>query len=243
MIDTRAQSTLPEARTDDGRVRVLIADDHEIVRQGLRAFLELDPALDVVGDATNGRQAVCLAHRLRPDVVLMDLSMPELDGIAATQDIRRELPDTRVLVLTSVLEEASVRGAVRAGAIGYLLKDTRASELRQAIKAAAAGQVQLSPAAATRLMREVTAPERLDALTEREVKVLQLLARGSANKQIARDLGIAEKTVKTHVSSILGKLGVQSRTQAALYAGRVGLVRLDALSEADTNGNTQAIAT
>jgi two-component system, NarL family, response regulator LiaR len=243
MIDTRAQSTLPEARTDDGRVRVLIADDHEIVRQGLRAFLELDPALDVVGDAANGRQAVRLAHRLRPDVVLMDLSMPELDGIAATQDIRRELPDTRVLVLTSVLEEASVRGAVRAGAIGYLLKDTRASELRQAIKAAAAGQVQLSPAAAARLMREVTAPERLDALTEREVKVLQLLARGSANKQIARDLGIAEKTVKTHVSSILGKLGVQSRTQAALYAGRVGLVRLDALSEADTNGSTQAIAT
>ena len=243
MIDTRAQSTLPEARTDDGRVRVLIADDHEIVRQGLRAFLELDPALDVVGDATNGRQAVRLAHRLRPDVVLMDLSMPELDGIAATQDIRRELPDTKVLVLTSVLEEASVRGAVRAGAIGYLLKDTRAPELRQAIKAAAAGQVQLSPAAAARLMREVTAPERLDALTEREVKVLRLLARGSANKQIARDLGIAEKTVKTHVSSILGKLGVQSRTQAALYAGRVGLVRLDALSEADTNGNTQAIAT
>ena len=243
MIDTRAQSTLPEARTDNGRVRVLIADDHEIVRQGLRAFLELDPALDVVGDATNGRQAVRLAHRLRPDVVLMDLSMPELDGIAATQDIRRELPDTKVLVLTSVLEEASVRGAVRAGAIGYLLKDTRAPELRQAIKAAAAGQVQLSPAAAARLMREVTAPERLDALTEREVKVLRLLARGSANKQIARDLGIAEKTVKTHVSSILGKLGVQSRTQAALYAGRVGLVRLDALSEADTNGNTQAIAT
>jgi len=236
MIDTRAQSTLPEARTDDGRVRVLIADDHEIVRQGLRAFLELDPALDVVGDATNGRQAVRLAHRLRPDVVLMDLSMPELDGIAATQDIRRELPDTKVLVLTSVLEEASVRGAVRAGAIGYLLKDTRAPELRQAIKAAAAGQVQLSPAAAARLMREVTAPERLDALTEREVKVLRLLARGSANKQIARDLGIAEKTVKTHVSSILGKLGVQSRTQAALYAGRIGLVRLDALSEADTNG-------
>ena len=243
MIDTRAQSTLPEARTDDGRVRVLIADDHEIVRQGLRAFLELDPALDVVGDATNGRQAVRLAHRLRPDVVLMDLSMPELDGIAATQDIRRELPDTRVLVLTSVLEEASVRGAVRAGAIGYLLKDTRASELRQAIKAAAAGQVQLSPAAAARLMREVTAPERLETLSERETGVLRLLAHGSANKQIARDLGIAEKTVKTHVSSILGKLGVQSRTQAALYAGRVGLVRLDALSEADTNGNTQAIAT
>ena len=232
MIDTRAQSTLPEARTDDGRVRVLIADDHEIVRQGLRAFLELDPALDVVGDATNGRQAVRLAHQLRPDVVLMDLSMPELDGIAATQDIRRELPDTKVLVLTSVLEEASVRGAVRAGAIGYLLKDTRAPELRQAIKAAAAGQVQLSPAAAARLMREVTAPERLDALTEREVKVLRLLARGSANKQIARDLGIAEKTVKTHVSSILGKLGVESRTQAALYAGRVGLVPLDELGKA-----------
>jgi NarL family two-component system response regulator LiaR len=247
MIDARTdlraslrplQLPSPERR-DHGRVRVLIADDHEVVRRGLRAFLELDPALDVVGDAANGTQAVRLAHRLRPDVVLMDLLMPELDGIAATEAIRRELPNTHVVVLTSMLEDTAVCGAVRAGAIGYLLKDTSAPELRQAIKAAAAGQVQLSPHAAARLMRGVMAPERTEGLSERETDVVRLLARGSANKQIARDLGIAEKTVKTHVSSILSKLGVQSRTQAALYAGRVGLVPLDELGEADTNGTTQ----
>jgi DNA-binding NarL/FixJ family response regulator len=219
-------------RPDDGRIRVLIVDDHEIVRRGLRAFLDLDPALHVVGDATNGSEAVRLAHRLRPDVVLMDLVMPELDGIAATEDIRRELPETKVVILTSVLEEASVRDAVRAGAIGYLLKDTRAPELLQAIKSAAAGQGRISPQAAARLMRAAIAQETQVPLSEREREVLLRLAHGSANKQIARDLGIAEKTVKTHVSSILGKLGVQSRTQAALYAGRVGLVCLDELGEA-----------
>src|SRR5919197_6463436 len=136
-------------------IRVLIADDHEVVRQGLRTFLELDPELEVVGEAADGREAVRLAHRLRPDVVLMDLLMPELDGIAATQIIRKELPDTEVVALTSVLEDDKVVGAVRAGAIGYLLKDTRPAELRQDIKAAAAGQVQLAPKAAARLLREV----------------------------------------------------------------------------------------
>ena len=197
-------------------IRILIADDHEVVRQGLRVSLGVDAALEVVGEAEDGAEAVRLARRLRPDVVLMDLLMPEMDGIAATELIRRELPDTEVVALTSVLEDASVVGAVRAGAIGYLLKDTRAPELRRAIKAAAAGQVQLSPSAAARLMREVKTPERPEALSERELDVLRLLARGLANKTISRDLGIAEKTVKTHVSSILGKLGVQSRTQAAL---------------------------
>jgi DNA-binding NarL/FixJ family response regulator len=215
-------------------VRILIADDHHVVRQGLRTFLSLDPALEVVGEAADGAEAVRLAQQLRPDVVLMDLVMPELDGIAATQLIRRELPDTEVVALTSVLEDASVVGAVRAGAIGYLLKDTKPRELRRAIKAAAAGQVQLSPQAAARLMREVVAPERPETLSEREVEVLRLLARGRANKEIARDLGIAEKTVKTHVSSILGKLGVQSRTQAALYAGRLSLVPLEQLGAAQS---------
>jgi DNA-binding NarL/FixJ family response regulator len=214
-------------------IRVLIADDHEVVRQGLRVSLGVDPELEVVGEAADGAEAVHLAHRLRPDVVLMDLLMPQLDGIAATEIIRRELPDTEVVALTSVLEDLSVVGAVRAGAIGYLLKDTRAPELRRAIKAAAAGQVQLSPSAAARLMREVKAPERPEALSERELEVLRLLARGRANKEISRDLGIAEKTVKTHVSSILGKLGVQSRTQAALYAGRVGVVPVDQLGTTD----------
>jgi two-component system, NarL family, response regulator LiaR len=214
-------------------IRILIADDHEVVRNGLRVTLGVDPELEVVGEAADGAEAVRLANRLRPTVVLMDLLMPELDGIAATEVIRRELPDTEVIALTSVLEDASVVGAVKAGAIGYLLKDTRGPDLRRAIKAAAAGQVQLSPSAAARLMREVKAPERPEALSERELDVLRLLARGLANKEISRDLGIAEKTVKTHVSSILGKLGVQSRTQAALYAGRVGVVPINQLGATD----------
>lgn len=204
--------------------RILIADDHSVVRQGLRMFLALDPELEVVAEATDGAEALRLAREFQPDVVLMDLLMPEMDGIAATREIRRELPDTEVLALTSVLEDASVVNAVRAGAIGYLLKNTEADELCRAIKAAAAGQVQLSPAAAARLMREVRAPESPEALTERETDVLRLIAEGKANKEIAALLSIGEKTVKTHVSSILAKLGVQSRTQAALYAARIGLV-------------------
>jgi len=210
--------------------RILIADDHSVVRQGLRMFLALDPELEVVAEATDGAEAVRLARELQPDVVLMDLLMPRVDGIAATQEIRRTLPDTEVLALTSVLEDASVVGAVRAGAIGYLLKNTEADELRRAIKAAAAGQVQLSPEAATRLMREVRSPESPEALTERETDVLRLLAEGKANKEIAQVLSIGEKTVKTHVSNILAKLGVQSRTQAALYAARIGMVTITQVS-------------
>jgi two-component system, NarL family, response regulator LiaR len=205
-------------------IRVLLADDHTVVRQGLRMFLSLDPELEVVGEASNGAEALQLARELLPDVVLMDLLMPVMDGITAIAAIRSELPDVEVIALTSVLEDASVVGAVRAGAIGYLLKDTEADELREAIKAAAAGQVQLSPRAATRLLREVRAPESPETLTERETDVLRLLAKGLSNKEIARELVIGEKTVKTHVSNILSKLGVPSRTQAALYAVRIGLV-------------------
>jgi DNA-binding NarL/FixJ family response regulator len=207
-------------------IRILIADDHSVVRQGLRMFLQLDSELDVVGEASDGAEARRLAGELAPDVVLMDLLMPVMDGIAATEAIRQALPDTEVIALTSVLEDASVVAAVKAGAIGYLLKDTKADDLCRAIKAAAAGQVQLSPEAAARLVREVRAPERPEALTERETDVLRLLAEGKANKEIAQALAIGEKTVKTHVSSILSKLGVQSRTQAALYAAQIGLAPL-----------------
>ncbi len=204
-------------------IRIVIADDHSVVRRGLRMFLAMDPELVVVGEAADGEEAVHLARLLLPDIVLMDLLMPVMDGITATALIRSELPDTEVLALTSVLEDASVVGAVRAGAIGYLLKDTDADALCRAIKAAAAGQVQLTPQAAARLMQAVSAPESPEALTERETEVLRLLAQGKANKEIARSLNISEKTVKVHVSNILSKLGVQSRTQATLYAIRIGL--------------------
>jgi two-component system, NarL family, response regulator LiaR len=214
-------------------IRIVIADDHSVVRQGLRMFLGLDSELEVVGEATDGAEALRLARELRPDVVVMDLLMPVMNGIEATAAIRRELPDTEVLALTSVLEDASVVGAVRAGAIGYLLKDTQADALCQAIKAAAAGQVQLTPKAAARLMQAVSAPESPEALTERETEVLRLLAQGESNKQIARSLHIAEKTVKTHVSNILSKLGVQSRTQATLYAVRIGLVSANGTGQAE----------
>jgi NarL family two-component system response regulator LiaR len=206
-------------------IRLVIADDHSIVRQGLRMFLGTDPELEIVGEAADGAEAIKLARELRPDVVLMDLVMPGTDGIRATWSIRREMPDTEVVALTSVLEDAAVVEAVRAGAIGYLLKDTEAHELRRAVKAAAAGQVQLSPQAAERLMREVRTPDQVrEPLTEREVEVLQALAQGKSNKEIARVLNIGEQTVKTHVSHLLRKLDVPSRTQAALYAIRRGLV-------------------
>jgi two-component system, NarL family, response regulator LiaR len=211
--------------------RVLITDDHGVVRQGLRMFLSLDPDFEVVGEASNGEEALAMARDLGPDVVLMDLLMPVMDGISATEKIRAELPEVEVIALTSVLEDASVTGAVRAGAIGYLLKDTDSEELSRAIKAAAEGRVHLAPEAAARLMREVRAPDSPEALTDREAEVLRLLAHGKANKQIASSLYVSEKTVKAHVSSILRKLGVQSRTQAALYAVRAGLVSIDELGE------------
>lgn len=205
-------------------IRILVTDDHSVVRQGLRMFLELDDELEVVGEAANGAEAVDMARTLQPDVVLMDLLMPVMDGITAISAIREEMPGVEVVALTSVLEDASVVGAVRAGAIGYLLKDTNADELCRSVKAAAQGQVHLSPEAAVRLMREVRAPEAPDPLTERETDVLRLLADGQSNKEIARSLSIGEKTVKTHVSAILAKLGVQSRTQAVLTAMRTGLI-------------------
>jgi NarL family two-component system response regulator LiaR len=193
-------------------VRVLIADDHSVVRQGLRMFLGLDPDLEVVGEAADGAEAVRMAKVLAPDVVLMDLLMPGTDGITATRQIRADAPRTEVLALTSVLEDASVVGAVQAGAVGYLLKDTQAEQLCRAIKAAARGQVQLAPEAAARLVREVRGPNSPETLTGRETDVLRALAEGKTNH-------------------LLSKLGMQSRTQAALYAVRIGLVTASELSE------------
>jgi DNA-binding NarL/FixJ family response regulator len=207
-------------------ISIILADDHAVVRQGLKMFLALDPELEVIGEAQNGQEAIDMAREMHPDVVLMDLLMPVKDGITAIGEIRTEMPDVEVIALTSVLEDASVVGAVKAGAIGYLLKDTQSEELCRAIKAAANGQVQLSPQAAARLMREVRAPESPETLTERETDVLRLLAEGLANKEIALKLSIGEKTVKTHVSNVLLKLNVRSRTQAALYAAQIGLTSI-----------------
>ena len=205
-------------------IRVLIVDDHKVVRQGLQMFLALDTEIEVVGEAVNGEEAVAMSAELDPDVILMDLLMPAMDGIEATRTIKQSQPDCEIIALTSILEDDKVVGAIRAGAIGYLLKDTEAEELCRAIKAAASGQIQLSPAAAQRLVREVRAPESPEALTERELEVLRLVAHGLSNRQIALQLSLSEKTVKTHVSNILGKLNLLSRTQAALFAVRAGLV-------------------
>lgn len=206
-------------------IRVLIVDDHAVVRQGLKIFLDMDEEIAIVGEASDGASAVSLARKLRPDVVLMDLLLPVMDGITATAEIRRDLSDTEVIALTSVLENAQVFRAIQAGAIGYLLKDTEAPRLLQAIKSAAAGQVQLSPEAAAILMREVRTPRATERFTERETDVLRLLAEGLSNKEIAYKLQISETTVKSHVKNIMQKLDVTSRTQAALHAVRIGLVQ------------------
>ena len=192
-------------------IRVLITDDHGVVRQGLRMFLSRDPEVEVVGEAANGRDAVDMARGLEPDVVLMDLLMPVMDGIEATGEIRRKLPEVEVMALTSVLEDASVTGAIQAEAIGYLLRTADVDELCEAIRAAARGQAQLAPEAAARLMHEeVRVPESPEALTERETEVLELIARGKTNNRITHELFIGEATIKSHVHSILSKLNVSS---------------------------------
>jgi NarL family two-component system response regulator LiaR len=209
-------------------IRVLIADDHAVVRQGLKTFLELQDDIEVVEDVADGEAAVAAVEREAPDVVLMDLVMPGVDGVEAIRRIREGRPQARVLVLSSFLDDERLFPAVRAGAAGYLLKDVEPRELVKAIRTVHGGEALLHPAVAARLMDEFAAgsPQEpsVDGLTEREREVLTLIARGLPNKLIARDLSISEKTVKAHVSSILGKLGVSDRTQAALYAVRAGLV-------------------
>jgi len=209
-------------------IRVLIADDHAVVRRGLRTFLDLQEDIDVVGEAEDGEEAIAEAGRSRPDIVLLDLVMPRLDGVAAIRGIRECSPSSRVIVLTSFLDDDKLLPAVRAGAAAYLLKDVQPQELVGAIRTVQAGESELHPAAAARVLAELAdggpRGEPRAALTPRELEVLELIARGLPNKLIARELGVAEKTVKTHVSNLLGKLGLTDRTQAALYAVREGLV-------------------
>jgi two-component system, NarL family, response regulator LiaR len=209
------------------KIRVLVADDHAVVRQGLRTFLELQEDIEVVADVADGRQALLAVAEHDPDVVLMDLVLPEVDGVEAIRRIASERPRIRVIALTSFLDDDKVFPAVRAGAAGYLLKDVEPAELVKAIRTVHAGEGLLHPAVAARLMEEVAASggrEAPDSLTPREREVVALIARGLSNKRIALELGISEKTVKTHVSSILGKLGLTDRTQVALYAVREGWV-------------------
>ncbi len=210
-------------------IRVLIVDDHSVVRQGLQMFLALEPDIEIIGEAQNGREAIHRARELRPDVVLMDLLMPEMGGVAAIEAIKQELPEVELIALTSVLEDKAIFDAIRVGATGYLLKDTESHKLCEAIQAAAAGQVQLSPEVAARLMRDIRAPDSPETLTAREREVLIAITRGLSNSEIAAALFITEKTVKTHVSNILGKLRLPSRTQAALYALKSGLVSLETI--------------
>ena len=208
-------------------IRVLLVDDHAVVRQGLRMFLGLDPDLQIIGEATNGLEAIELSRQLRPDIILMDLLMPIMDGLTAIQKIKKAQPEVEIIALTSVIEDDRVFNAIHAGAMGYLLKDTQASELVQRIKAANRGEVQLHPEAAKRLIREVRSPDSPEKLTDRETEVLKLIARGLSNKDIATRLVVSEKTVKTHVSNLLTKLNLPSRTQAALYALKEGLATLE----------------
>jgi NarL family two-component system response regulator LiaR len=210
-------------------IRVMVVDDHAVVREGLRTFLQLQDGLEVVGEAADGDEAVRAAEHLRPDVVLMDLVMPRRDGVSAMRELRRRLPATRVIVLTSFTDDERLLPAIQAGAAGYLLKNAEPSELARAVRLAHAGDALLDPSVAARLVDALagaggpgSAPA--ERLTAREREVLGLLARGMPNKRIARELGIAEKTVKTHVGHVLGKLGVTDRTQAALHALRTGLV-------------------
>jgi NarL family two-component system response regulator LiaR len=212
-------------------ISVLVADDHLVVRQGIRALLATEPDIEVVGEAENGREAVAEVERLQPDVILMDLVMPEMDGIEAIRRITANRPGARILVLTSFAADDKVFPAIKAGALGYLLKDSEPEELVGAIHQVYRGEPSLHPTIARKVLQEVSGPSERpptpEPLTEREMEVLQLVARGRSNREIADELAISEATVRTHVSNILGKLHLASRTQAALYALREGLASLD----------------
>jgi two-component system, NarL family, response regulator LiaR len=208
----------------DPPIRVLVVDDHGVVREGLRTYLELQDGIEVAGEAADGEEAVREAERLRPDVVLMDLVMPRLDGVGAMRALRERLPRARVIVLTSFADDERLLPAIQAGAAGYLLKNVQPAELARAVRLAHAGEALFDPSVAARLVEAIATDEPGPHLTPREREVLALIGRGLSNKRIARELGLSEKTVKTHVANVLHKLGVTDRTQAAVYAVRAGLI-------------------
>jgi DNA-binding NarL/FixJ family response regulator len=207
---------------DTAAIRVLLVDDHAVVRMGLKVFFDLQDDIEVVGEAGDGSEGVAMARRLRPDVVLMDLLMPNMDGLTAIARIKAEMPETEVVAVTSFIEEEKVTAALEAGASGYLLKDAEAEEVAAAVRAAYAGEVHLDPAVARLLAQRMrsrkTEPVAIEPLTDRERDVLRLLGQGMSNKEIGSALFITERTARTYVSNILGKLGLASRTQAALWA-------------------------
>jgi NarL family two-component system response regulator LiaR len=212
-------------------IRVLIVDDHAIVREGQRALIDTEPGMEVVGEAADGVEAVEMAHTLQPDVILLDLFMPRKDGIEAIEEIKTENPEARILVLTSFTEDEKVYAAIKAGAMGYLLKDSSPQEILTAIRQVNRGEMFMNPSIANKLMRELQRssdlPSTEDPLTEREAEILKLVAQGLPNQEIAEQLVISERTVRTHVTNILSKLHLANRTQAALYALREGLADLE----------------
>jgi NarL family two-component system response regulator LiaR len=217
--------------TDEKRIRVLIADDHAVVRRGLQALIDSEPGMEVVGEAEDGVDALLKVRTLKPDVILIDLVMPRKDGLEAIVEIKNEYPDARILVLTSFAEDDKVFPAIKSGALGYLLKDSSPHDLLQAIRDVYGGESSLHPTIARKLIHEISQPSDLplaaEPLTEREVEVIRLLARGLSNEEIGERLFIVRRTVRTHVSNILGKLHLANRTQAALYALREGIANLD----------------
>jgi len=218
-------------------IRVLVADDHPVIRKGIRAMLEIVPDIEVVGEAVNGREAVTKVKKLQPDVILMDLVMPEMDGIEAIRRIKAHQPEARILVLTTFAGEDKIFPAIKAGALGYHLKDSSPQELVEAIRQVYGGESSLHPVIARKVLQELSRPSGRpptpDPLTQREVEVLQLVAQGRENWEIAEKLVITEATVRTHVSNIMSKLHLASRTQAALYALREGLASLDDATEVE----------